>query len=293
MAIASTNKGKIIDEKCLSCFKKTYQKLFIKFKVSDTEKLAFFVFYHETILNSGYLSPPEIQQKLNKRFCEIIGIHDPFFYEKEENNKIALALYLQWKPLVKNSVDSFNLALRLAIAGNIMDYGANHEFDIFETIQNVVNSNFAIDNTLLFKESISAANTILYLGDNAGEIVFDKLFIETCLQNKTVYFAVRGNPILNDVTLKDAEDVGMNEVARIISNGNGVPSTLINKCNYDFKKIYKSADLIISKGQGNLEGLINENDLRIFFLLMVKCEVIAELLGIKKENFVVYNQIKK
>jgi len=105
-----------------------------------------------------------------------------------------------------------------------------------------------------------------------------------------VTFAVRNGFALNDATVQDAEEIGINSVARVISNGFDAPSTILAKCNAEFLAIYHSVDLIISKGQGNLEGLIHEKDPRIFFLLMVKCEVMAELLNVKKGSFVVFNQ---
>jgi len=129
----------------------------------------------------------------------------------------------------------------------------------------------------------------LYLGDNAGEIVFDKIFIETIMHNNLTY-VVRGASILNDATLEDAKNTGMDLAADVFSNGYGAPSTILRKCSREFQKVFQEADLIISKGQGNLEGLITHHDPRIFFLLMVKCDVIADLLQVQKGDFVVYNQ---
>jgi hypothetical protein len=171
-----------------------------------------------------------------------------------------------------------------------MDYGANQVFDVHKTITKVLSSDFAIDHSIILKQRIKEAKRILYLGDNAGEIVFDKLFIETIMHPDLV-FAVKDAPVLNDVTIQDAKEVGMYEVADVISNGYDASSTLLEKCSKEFLDVYRSADLIISKGQGNLEGLIDEKDPRIFFLFMVKCDVIAERVGVEKGSFVVYNQV--
>ncbi len=290
MEIAAIKAKKHIDERCLSCFKKTYQHLFEKFKIKTVEYLSFHVFFEQCVLSHADANPPKFQSILNRRFREIIGVNDPFEKEKMESNSIALQLYKKWKPLVKKDNKPFNLALRLSIAGNIMDYGANNNFDINNTIQEVLNAPFAINDSSILESRLKKANKILFIGDNAGEIVFDKLFIESCLKNKQVFYAVRGMPVLNDSTILDAEAVGMNKVAQIISNGNDAPSTILSECSYEFKKIYKTADLIISKGQGNLEGLLEENNPKIFFLLMVKCLVIGELLGVEKGSFVVFNQ---
>jgi len=125
---------------------------------------------------------------------------------------------------------------------------------------------------------------ILYLGDNAVEIVFDKILIEEIDkrdQGQEIYYAVRGGPIINDVTLNDAQEVSMSEVARVISNGSDVPGTILNSCSKKFLEIYGKADIIIAKGQGNYESLSEEKDNRIYFLLQVKCPVIARHIGVK------------
>lgn len=290
METVSTNHKKTIDSRCLKCFNQTYQRLSDKFKLDNDRRLRFMVFFQECLLTHKNLSPPEIQSILSERFCEIAGVPDLYKTEKTQSNLLALNLYDTWMPKVKNADNSFDMALRLTIAGNIMDYGANNDFDVNQTIAKVMASPFAIDNSEMLRQRIANANNILYLGDNAGEIVFDRLFIETCLTDKNVSFAVRGFPVLNDVTEVDALEIGMDKVAKIISNGSHAPSTLLSQCGYDFKTAFNAADLIISKGQGNFEGLYELNDSRIFFLMMVKCDVIAELAGVNNGDFVVYNK---
>jgi damage-control phosphatase, subfamily I len=109
------------------------------------------------------------------------------------------------------------------------------------------------------KEALSTAKTVLYLGDNAGEIVLDKLFIET-LMHPNLYLAVRGAPVINDATLDDAQYVGIDTVADVISNGYDAPSTIVDGCSPQFQELFNKADVIISKGQGNLEGLLDKTD---------------------------------
>ncbi len=222
------------------------------------------------------------------KFCSLINVEDLFYQEKKQSNKHALSIVNRWKPILNLESSPFDVSLRLAIAGNIMDYGAVDDFDIDAVVEKVLHADFALDDSKMLIEKINSANKILYLGDNAGEIVFDKLFIETNLSNKVIY-VVRGGAVLNDATIDDAREINLDEVAKVISNGYNAPSTILNKSGKEFLKHYKNADLIISKGQGNLEGLINENDERIFFLLMVKCDVIAELLGVTRDRFVVVN----
>ena len=289
MGTVNTKLNVSIDERCKSCFLNTYQCLFEKYNVDIVQSQEFISSYQETIIKDKHLSTPEIQRELNRAFCRIINVSDPFKEEKISSNGIALELYKEWKTKVLSSDDSFDLALRLAIAGNIMDYGANNSFDLHKTIQSVLEASYAIDHSALLKKKIQKAKSILCLGDNAGEIVFDKLFIETMMPNNIIY-VVKSEATLNDATIEDAKEVGMDKVVEVVSNGYDAPSTILHKCSKEFLEIYNSADLIISKGQGNLEGLINENDPRIFFLLMVKCDVIGEILHVNKGSFVVYNQ---
>lgn len=278
-----------IDPRCSDCLIRTYRRLFNKFKTPVKHQHDFLLYFTELMRVRDSATTPELQRELSLRFNSITGVTDPFAEEKTESNRLALELYTEWKPKVTASAHPFELALRLSIAGNIMDYGANNSFDIHQTIELVISADFAIDHTNLLEQAISRAKRILYLGDNAGEIVFDKLFLET-IGHPDVTFAVRGGIALNDATIQDAEAIGMDSVARVISNGFDAPSTVLAECSPEFLTAYHSADLIISKGQGNLEGLIDENDPRIFFLLMVKCELMAEKLNVVKGNFVVYNQ---
>lgn len=289
---ASVNiKPKIIDQRCLQCFLRTYNRLFDKFGVEQQVRVSFLTFFDKTWKQNVHLSAPYIQQILNAEFGRIVGENDPFESEKKENNAMALEIYKSVKPKVQQSTDPFMMALKLAIAGNVMDYGAHSSFDINATIDKALKTTFAIDHSAELKTRISTAKNIMYLGDNAGEIVFDRLLIETIMHNH-ITFAVRGKPILNDVTLEDALSVGMDKVADVISNGAGNPSTVLENCSDEFVQIFNHVDLIISKGQGNLEGLIELNDSRIFFLLMAKCDVIGERLGVNKGSFIVYNPQK-
>ena len=190
--------------------------------------------------------------------------------------------------MVKRSTDPFDTALRLAIAGNIIDFAANDNFNLQETIDNALTAEFAIDHSKQLEQKLKNAKLVIYLGDNAGEIVFDKLFIET-INHHDLTFVVRGAPVINDATIEDAEYVGLNKIVTVISNEYDAPSTIVHKSGKMFQQYFEKADLIISKGQGNMEGILPLKDKRIFFLLMVKCNVMAELLNVEKDSLVVYN----
>jgi uncharacterized protein with ATP-grasp and redox domains len=273
---------------CLICQVNALQKRMDKYEIADHKRNALVSELIRDIaaidLDKSY--SPEITRNLIGKLKINSEILDPYQKEKQKSNQELLERYDEFKRRVATSADPFNTALRLSIAGNIIDFGPGHNFDVNETIEKVLNGNFSIDHSEILKSEIEKAKTILYLGDNCGEIVLDKLFLET-IAHPNVYFAVRDKPILNDVTLKEATEVGIDKVAKIISNGDDAPTTLLHRVNKQFLEIYKSADLIISKGMGNFEGLMDETDLRIFYLLMIKCPVIGSKVGAEKGDFVV------
>lgn len=238
--------------------------------------------------NWGRHNSPLFARELHSILRNYTGNSDPYKQEKKKYNDLALGMLPDMESLVRRSDDHFNTALRLSIAGNIIDFAVNDTFNLQATLDRVLKSQFAIDDSELLKKALGKAGSVLYLGDNAGEIVFDKLFIKTIGHPGLVY-AVRGAPVINDATIEDAEYVGMSEVAKVISNGFDAPSTVVSESSDEFRRFFSEADLIISKGQGNLEGLMHLKDKRIFFLLMVKCNVMAEFLKVEKDSFVVFN----
>lgn len=278
----------ILHKDCSLCIKRGVERLINKFNLSKDKELAIRNFTENLLKSPNLPISPLIQREINRELIKLTNIPDLYKKEKEESNKIAMELVENLKTNLLKENRYFKTFLRFAIAGNIMDYGAFDNFDINNSIGKALNMKFSIDHSEQLYEKIQEAKTILYLGDNAGEIVFDKLFIENCMKNKVIY-VVKASAIINDVTIKDAKYVGMHKIAKVISNGFDAPSTILSKSSSEFLEDYKSADLIISKGQGNLEGLLDEKDKRLFFLLMVKCDIIAQRLKVEKNSFVVLN----
>ncbi|GAH66664.1 unnamed protein product, partial [marine sediment metagenome] len=220
-------------------------------------------------------SPPEIARRLYADIAARAG-RDPFKEIRENSNRQALDLYPRLKKRIEDSSDPLRTAVRLAIAGNVIDYGTPGAFDIQNEIETVLRGEFGVFMFNEFQTALSRAGTVLYLCDNAGEIVFDRLLIEEIQARYQIEVtaAVRGGPVLNDVIMEDAGQVGLNRVCRVISNGSNAPGTLIEDCSDEFLRIYHDADLVISKGQGNFETLWGEEK-NIFFLFKVKCDVVA------------------
>lgn len=279
----------IHDHRCFFCFVRAFEKLVEKENISAEAKNRFVYnmvsLYHD---NWNRMNAPEFAREIHNALKKETGNNDPYKSEKRENNNEAIRLIPELMELVRNSRDPFNTALRLSIAGNIIDFAAGSSFDLQGTIARSLNSEFATDHSEQLKKAVENSGSVLFLGDNAGEIVFDKLFIET-INHKNLTYVVRGAPVINDATMEDAEYTGINRVARVISNEYDAPSTVIEKSGKLFRTYFKKADVIISKGQGNLEGMVHLNDDRIYFLLMVKCQVMADFLKVEKGSFVVYN----
>lgn len=282
------------DYRCYFCFARNFERLIEQQVLSAQEKKALAAEMFSLFQNgrAGF-SVPALSRELYKLFSERSGVADPYRKVKYDSNARLLYMYEAFRKRIDHSDNPFDTAVRLAVAGNIIDYGVSDSFDLEQTLEMVESSDFAVDHVAYLQRRISGAKTILYLGDNAGEIVFDKLLIET-FHHPNVWYAVRGAPVINDVTREDALQVGMDEVAHVTDNGYDAPSTILERCSGQFLQLFKEADLVISKGQGNLEGLIEEQKRDIFFLLMVKCGVIADRLGVKEGSFVcVDNNIER
>ena len=230
-------------------------------------------------------SPPQLGREMHRVIRQVLQNPDPYYDIKQKFNRLMLDYYPDLKKLVDEADNPFQMALRLAIAGNVIDYGPNKPFDIHKTLDQAKSIFLAIDDSQSLQASISQAKTLLYLGDNAGEIVMDRIFLET-IQHPNVYFAVRGAPIINDALLEDAKLVGIDKIAHLITNGDDAPGTILESTSAEFKDIFDRADLIISKGQGNYEGL-NGTGEKIYFILMTKCDHVANHLGVKKGDYVV------
>ena len=228
-------------------------------------------------------TPPEIGRRIYGCVHEITDNRDPYRQIKEESTKEALTLYPYMKTLVEKSKDPLLSAIRMAIAGNIIDFGPNRKFDLKEEIDHTRRKAFALCDYERFKDDLSRAKSVLYLGDNAGECVFDRVLLET--MGKPTTYVVREKPVINDATVADAREAGIDGVAELMSSGTDAPGTLLETCNERFLRLYHNAELIISKGQGNYEALSGEK-MPIFFLLKVKCPVIADHLKLKKGDIV-------
>ena len=238
--------------------------------------------------------PPVMGSRIYALISELTDNEDPYRSLKDNSNKRALQLYPELKEKVKNSTDPLETALRLALAGNVIDLGVKgdvNDYDINQTLEDVMLAPLPFGAVDDFREAAHQAQLILYIGDNAGEIVFDRILIEQ-LPKEKITFVVRGQPVINDVTIVDAHTSGMANLVEVVDNGSGAPGTLLNDCSASFQRRFKEADLIIAKGQGNYESL-SGSSANITFLLMAKCSVIARDIGCQVGAFIIKNSFSK
>ena len=236
-------------------------------------------------------SPPAMARQIHQRIRELTGNPDPYRNSKQKHNQLALQLYEELKLNIQSSSNPLETAVRLAIAGNIIDLGVKTSLsdnDIHKTIQQSLTDPF--NHTMVEQLRIDTANArdILYLADNAGEIVFDRLLIEQLPMEK-ITVVVKGFPIINDATMEDAAVAGLTEIVTVMDNGSDAPGTILEICSDAFVSRFEQADLVIAKGQGNYETL-SHIDKNIYFILKAKCPVIALDLGCPIGQMVLINK---
>ena len=219
-------------------------------------------------------------REMHRFIREVTGEEDPYLEVRSRFNRLALEMYPELRQRVETSADPLELAVRLAIAGNIIDFGVDSTIErsqVERTIAEALTDDLDMEALDEFRDATSQAADILYLGDNAGEIVFDRLMIQQ-LPCENVTFVVKGSPILNDAVIEDARMVGLIDVVDVIDNGSDAPGTILENCSEAFRRRFDEADLVIAKGQGNYETL-SDVDKNIFFLIKPKCVVLARHLG--------------
>ena len=223
---------------------------------------------------------PELGTNVHRIIKRITGNSDPYEKLKEKYNQLASDLYPKLKQMVKSSEDPLLTAARIAISGNAIDFGPRTEIDIEKELINVLQQGLAISDIDQLEDSALRTKKILYLADNAGETFLDRILIEELVKREVkVTYVVKDAAILNDATFQDAEISGVAQVARVISTGTDCMGILFNECSDKFLKEFRMSELVISKGQGNYESLNDTLNKEIFFLLKIKCPLIAENIG--------------
>lgn len=235
-------------------------------------------------------TPVAMRRDVHGVVKDILGNENPYASLKSLSNEIGAKLYPKLKEIVRQSQKPLLTAIRLAVAGNIIDFGALNPNEVSEervqnTITNVLNTTPVIDDSMSFASAVETASNIWYIADNCGELFFDRVLIEELPIHK-VTCVVRGYPILNDATYEDAKETGLTEIVSVIDDGCDAPALILEECTASFRESFHRADLVVVKGQGNYEAM-NSLDKEMYFLLMVKCDVVARDIGCRVGDIVI------
>lgn len=236
---------------------------------------------------------PEVAFRMHQHAKDVSGIEDPYKELKKQYNQIGAEIYnrIIEEKWLENADDPFDMACRLAIAGNIIDFSAGlnlKHLDIVKSVEDSIKHQIFGTGTAALREAVEKADNIMYICDNSGEIIFDKFLLEKLPLEKVTY-VVKGGPIVNDATMEDAISSGVADLVRVIDNGHSAQGTILKDCSDKFKKEFERADLIISKGQANFETLNDFKDKNIFYLLRAKCNSIASEIGCNRMDYVLTN----
>jgi len=233
-------------------------------------------------------TPPQIAKDTYALIEKITNNPDPLLKAKEEAIKEAKSFKPFLYEKIQKSSDKLLTALKIAVAGNVIDFGAKKQFNLKETIENIFNTPFKIDNYLKLKEKLKTAKKVVIIGDNSGENIFDVILADVLksLYDIEIFYFVRGKPIINDVTLKEASETDIIKFAKIIDTGVPTPGYDLKYANEKSKEIFYNADVIISKGMGNFESLYKIANREIFYLFIVKCNVVASAINANEKDII-------
>ena len=277
-----------INEKCLPCLINQVVKVANITNCSNRDDLYHQVFEQLSKIDFNK-SNPEIIGMIFELVKKHLNNEDPYQEIRQYYNNLFLQSYDDFD----KKINSFKTAIKYAIIGNIIDFSPinNQEITkIDDWFDNIDNLSLTIDHVDKLINDIKKAKIIWYLGDNCGEICLDKLLLKRIKQlnpSLKIYFGVRGKPVVNDSIESDAYEVGIDEYASIISNGDNSLGTILSRTSAQFNQIYQNCDFVIAKGQANFESLSEENK-KIYFLLMVKCDVIAKYINVPEKSLVCY-----
>lgn len=267
---------------CLSCLLSQSLRVAKNLHLDEAQSKKMLQVASAAIAMYGEISPPIAAADLYSKLGEVVGNSDVYKELKALSTKEAIALLPEVKEQIEQSSNPLSTAIKVAVAGNVIDFATPNHFDLISEFEKVFETDFSIDDEEVFVEHLEEARSLMIVGDNTGEHLFDKLLLEILRElypTLKLYYAVRGQPIINDVTMDEAKAIGMNEVAILVDSGVDTPGLAYEHASKAFMELYNTMDLIIAKGMGNYECLDKVNDERIFHLFKVKCDVVSNNVG--------------
>lgn len=268
-----------IQPECISCIVAQSKRVCEAIHADETlsEKI---ISYVETALRDAdfTLSPPVVAAPLYEQMA-ILAQTDDLYEEQKKHASMQAKSYLPFlDETIRNSDDPLIAVLKTAVVGNVIDLAAEVSFDLHDAIMSVFKTPFSHDDTETLRTSLAHAKTLLYIGDNAGEHIFDALaihFLQKLYPQLSITYMVRGNPIINDVTMNEAHEAGIEKICSVMNSGVPTPGFVYELASAEAQGLFERADLIIAKGMGNYECMTPQQRRNICFLLKVKCSVVA------------------
>ncbi len=245
------------------------------------------------ILSEGFepgVNSAELATRVHRRVYSVLGCKDPYRELKIKSDEVALSLLPEAKEFIETSHDRLEAALLCSIAGNVLDFGIGTGFDEPDKLRgqfgSLVRQGLDLNDVPKVRGCLKSAKKIVYLLDNCGEVVFDKLLIEELKKfNLKIIGVVKGEPVLTDVSMEDARRVGIDEMFdELLSTGTFAVGIDMKRIGDRLRAEMNSADLIISKGMANFEALSNEITRPILYVMRAKCRPVAEAIGARKND---------
>jgi len=227
-------------------------------------------------------SPPEVAVAVYEKMARIAGKEDLYDEVKKISTQKAQAFVPYLEKEITKSDEPLLTATKIAVAGNVIDLAAEYTFDLHEELEKIFHTSFAVNDFDRLQERLSQSSTVLYIADNAGEHIFDRIYVQTILSlypNIKLYYMTRGNAIINDVTYEEAEKAGFDELCYLVNSGVDTPGFVYARANRESQELFDTVDMIITKGMGNYECLSDVRRKNLFYLLKIKCNVVARSLN--------------
>ena len=285
----------ILEPECIGCLFDQVYKAFqlLRPEISREEIIGAQMRVMELFMKSEVLTKPGplIGKEVYQIIADTLGEKDPYKKLKDKYNRLAMEYYEEIKGIVNKSDDPLFEAIAVSAIGNTIDFGAHHEINVINDIKNFTPDNLKINDMLDFRRSLEKSNHLLFLGDNTGEIVFDKLLVETLKElypSLEIIFSVRAAPVINDATMEDAKFIGLTDIVEVIESP-AAPGVELSLASDKFKDwFFKEEGIILSKGQGNFESLFQKKipNSEVYYLLKAKCVLMQRIFTVKAGSLI-------
>jgi len=278
-----------LDRQCQQCFIDAAHRIADRHHMPEHVKAPMIEKVREAVAAAGPDTvPPRVARVVFPLIAEALGVDDPFVGVKEEANIRAGEIAPELRRRIETADDPFAAAVRIALAGNAIDFVFRDAPDLLDSVENLMAQELGIDEIDRLRDELQSAERVLMFGDNVGETWCDRLLIERFPPHVNVEYAVRSVPVLNDATLPDARAAGIDEMAEVFPSGSDAPGTLLDLVTDDTRERFARADVVISKGQGNFEALYGRADRPIYFLFLVKCLHVENIIGQPKGKGIIW-----